>query len=47
MERVARADKKMKWITKKKRGRGRIGSQVDNLVAEEDEKEAERKRTKV
>ena len=47
MERVARANKKMEWITKKKRGMGRISSQVDNPVAEENEKEAERKRTKV
>ncbi len=43
VERVARTDKKMEWITKKKRGRGRIDNQVDNPVAEEDEK----KRTKV
>ena len=47
VERVERADNKMKWITKKKRGRGRIGSEVDNIVAEENEKEAERKRMKV
>ena len=47
VEKVDRADKKMEWITKKKRGRGRIGSQVDNLVSEEDEKNAKRKRTNV
>ena len=47
VERVERADKKMEWIRKKKRGRRRIGSGVGNPVPEEDEKEAKMNRMKV